>query len=313
MTNFTSANLEAVSIESKDGNADISIAVLPRQGMNLKSFIFNGREFIHFNPGVIADTGYLYTGAFHLFPTPCRLRNARYTFQGRDIIQNKYGHQITIHGLVHNERFDISNTHNSITGILEITKDHPVYEGFPFEGKLTLHYELLSNGLEVKFIFENRSDSPAPVGYGIHPYWRVPQQRDDVFLQIPAENIMELSELIPTGKLIPLADTDFDFRQYRSLADLFFDAVYFPLQSTEETGIIFKNEAVKLRFEASDNMKHFIYYAPKGEPFVCLENLSCAPNAPNLYNDNYITESGLTIIEPNDSLHCEIRYIIEYL
>ena len=83
---------------------------------------------------------------------------------------------------------------------------------------------------------------------------------------------MELEEAIPTGKIIPTSETGFDFGRYRSLDDLDLDNVFYPIQQTQEAGIIFKDEAVKLRFESSSNMKHMICYSPKDASFVCLEN-----------------------------------------
>ena len=45
-------------------------------------------------------------------------------------------------------------------------------------------------------------------------------------------------------------------------------------------------------------MKHLICYSPAGKPFVCVENLSCAPDAQNLYAKGFAELSGLSIVAP---------------
>jgi len=311
MRKFTRADLETESLTAGIGGHTVSVAILPRMAANLVSFQVDGREFIHFDPDRVLANGEDMTGGFQMFPTPCRLTESRYVFQGREIVQRKHGEDVFIHGLVRDEPFSVRKTEREIVSVLEITSSHPVHEGFPFPGRLTTIHRLIPGGMEVHFGFENLGNSPAPVGYGLHPFWRIPGKRADLLVRIPADNIMELVDLIPTGKLIPVAGTGYDWRQWRSLEGVEIDAVFYPKRPEDTAGITFVDEGIRLRLQASANMRHMICYAPAGQPFVCLENLTCSPNDPNLYAAGYPGESRMAIVPPGETWSGWIRYTVE--
>lgn len=311
MRKFSQADLTTESLSAEIDGRTIAVAILPRMGSNLVSFQVEGREFIHFDsPRILADPEAM-TGAFQMFPTPCRLTGSRYSFGGREIRQRKHGEEVSIHGLVRDEPFTVRKSDREIISMLEIAEGHPVLEGFPFRGRLTTVHRLIAGGLELHFAFENLGDSPAPVGYGLHPFWRIPGKRSEVLVTIPTENIMELVDLIPTGKLLPVAGTNYDWREWRSLEGVEIDAVFYPREPQDTAGITFVEEGIRLVLQASANMKHMICYAPAGQPFVCLENLTCSPDHPNLYHRGFEEESGLAVVPPGEKWSGWIRYTVE--
>jgi len=311
MRRFTPDDLQPETLEATVAGRTVSVSILPRMGANLVSFQVEGREFIHFDPDRLLANSEDMTGAFQMFPTPCRLTGSRYPFQGREIPQRKGGEDVFIHGLVRDEPFASCQTDLSIVSQLDITPDHPVYEGFPFAGRLTTTHRIIPSGMELSFVFENRGESPAPVGYGLHPFWRLPGKRSDVMVRIPAENTTELVDLIPTGKLLPVAGTDYDWREWRSLEGVEIDAVFYPKTAEATAGIRFLDEGLQLTLQASPNLRHMICYAPAGQPFVCLENLTCTPNAPNLYAAGCEELSGMAIVAPGEAWSGWIRYTVE--
>jgi aldose 1-epimerase len=292
---------------------EVSVRILPKVGANLVSFQVDGRECIYVDEDALLANGESLTGAFQMFPTPCRLADARYLFQGREIVQRKRGEEVAIHGLVRDEEFQVEQTPHALICALVITRDHPVHEGFPFPGRLTTTYRPIGRGLEVSFAFENRGPSPAPVGYGLHPYWRILADRSRVQVKIPAEYLAELRDLLPTGKLLPVAGTSYDWREFRSLEGVDIDAVFFPKKAADAAAIRFLEEGLQVTLQSSPNLRHMICYAPAGQPFVCLENLSCAPNAPNLYAAGFEELSGLAVVMPGETWSGWIRYVVDNL
>ncbi len=311
MRRFTQDDLQPETLEATVEGREISISILPRMGANLVSFRVDGREFIHFDADRILANSENMTGAFQMFPTPCRLTGSKYPFAGREILQRKGGQDVFIHGLVRDEPFDTCQMGSSLLSQLDITPSHPVYEGFPFAGRLTTTHRIIPRGLELSFAFENRGDSAAPVGYGLHPFWRLPGKRSDVMVMIPTDNITELVDLLPTGKLLPVAGTDYDWRQWRSLEGVEIDAVFYPKPPESTAGIRFLDEGLQLTLQASPNMRHMICYAPAGQPFVCLENLTCTPDDPNLYAAGFEEVSGMSLVPPGDVWSGWIRYTVE--
>lgn len=308
MRRFTRDDLQPQTVEARIEGRQLSLSILPRMGANLVSFQVDGREFLHFDADRMLADPEAMTGAFQMFPTPCRLTGSKYTFGGREILQRKHGQDVFIHGLVRDEPFESCVSDASIVSQLEITPSHPVYEGFPFPGRLTTTHRLLPNGMELSFAFENRGDAPAPVGYGLHPFWRIPGKRRDVMVKIPTDNITELVDLIPTGRLLPVASTEYDWREWRSLEGVEIDAVFYPKPAEATAGIRFLDEGIQLTLQASPNLRHMICYAPAGQPFVCLENLTCTPDDPNLYAAGFEEVSGMAIVPPGEVWSGWIRY-----
>jgi len=314
MRPFTPDDLHAETLEATIAGHTTRIAVLPRMGANLISFEVDGREFVHFDAKRVLSDSRQMTGCFHMFPTPCALGKGRYTFGGREIIQQKDGEVISNHGLLRDEVFAISRGDGELIASLEWAKGDSVFEGFPWPGRAEIRYRLIERGLEVTFIFENRGTSSAPVGYGIHPFWQFTCDRADVLVRVPAEYHLVLDNYVdqnPTGELLPVAGTKYDLRQPRLLTDLFIDDVFWPRPEGECAEVIFPGEGLKLRIEASPNMRHLVCYSPEGRPFVCIEDLTSAPDAQNLYAKGYEELSGLTIVEPGERMEAWVRYVAE--
>mgnify|MGYP005843172565 CR=1 FL=1 len=313
MRTITDADLQPETLEATIEGRTTRIAVLPRLGANLVSLQIDGRELIHFDADRLLAAEPHMTGCFHMFPTPCRLRNSRYTFEGREIVQHKRGELINIHGLIRDEQFESEKGGHELTASLSFDARHPVHQGFPFAGAVAITYRLLGGGVEIRFSYENRSERNAPVGYGIHPFWAIPPDRK-AEVRVPAEYRLELDNpvsQVPTGRLIPVAGTDYDLREWRPLGDLFMDDVFFPRPADAEAGVRFPAEGLWVRIEASANLRHLICYSPRERPFVCVENLSAAPDAQNLHARGFDDVSGLTIVPPGGRLEAWVRYRVE--
>lgn len=311
---FSDADLVPVTFEGSVDGSPVRIEVLPRMGANLISLQVEGREYLHFDgPLALAKEPHI-TGCFHMFPSPCRMRNSRYFFAGKEIRQSKHGQDYPNHGLLRDETFEITTQGNEMVCALAWDERHAIYEGYPWQGKVEIRYRLLARGLEVRFTFENRSDSAAPAVYGIHPFWALPGDRSDVYVKVPTDFRLALEPpdgQLPTGELIPVEGTSYDLRQYRPLTDLFIDDVFFPRAPEAEAGVAFYSEGIQMRIRASENMRHLICYSPAGEPFVCVENLTGAPDAPNLYQQGHQDLSGLSVVPTGGKLEAWVRYEVE--
>jgi aldose 1-epimerase len=314
MRTFTAADLESEALESTVGGHTTRIDVLPRMGANLVSFRVDGREFMHFDRDRLMATEPHMTGCFHMFPTPCRLTDSRYTFEGKEIVQRKRGEIINIHGVIRDEEFAISKSDRELTATLDFDEKHPIHEGFPFPGRVTIKYTVVPRGIEIAFAYENRGKRNAPVGYGIHPFWLIPGNRADVSVKVPADYTLEQDDPVsqlPTGGLIPVAGTKYDLRDYVPLTNLFIDDVFYPRHPGADAEVASPKDGLRMNLEASDNMKHMICYSPEGRPFVCVENLTCTPDAPNVYAKGFTDLSGLTVVPPEGKLEARVRYVVE--
>ncbi len=278
---------------------------------NLVSLAVDGQEYLHYDkPAMLAEGAF--SGCFIMFPTPCRIPDGVYRFGGRKIVQRKRGKRITIHGLVRDEEFQVTRDTNAMILTLAITPDHPVYEGFPFQSALVVKMKLVERGLEYSFQFRNEDEQPAPVGFGLHPFWRIPGRRSDAYVQVPCDRTMVLENLIPTGATQPVAGTSLDLREPRCLEGLEVDCVFLGRRGAAPAAIEYRDLGKRMTLRADEVFSHQIVYAPAGQPFVCVENLTTAPNAVNLPLAP-AEVSGLRVVPPGQSLTGTTRFIVEDL
>jgi len=300
---------ETISLQ---GPFDLRAVVTPGVGANLISFTVDGDELLYWDEaGFLA--GETFTGAFTMFPTPCRLDNCAYQFDGRQIVQHKRGEPVFIHGLVRDEMMACRNEGSKVTSWIDITPEHPVYEGFPFACRFSVSHALMPNGLVVSFALENRDSRAIPFGYGIHPFWRLQGPRDTVTVRVPCDAILDLENLVPTGGVTSVAGTALDLRSGRSLDGFFIDNAFWKRNPGDTAELALGAIGKKIVYGASDNFPHMIVYAPEGQPFVCVENLTTCPNAPNLVTAGHGDVATMLVARPGETIAGWISYTIEKL
>lgn len=292
-----------------NGRLKLTAQITPRLGANLISFTANGRELLFWNPRALL-AGKHWSGAFNMFPTPCRLANCSYTFEGRKIRQRKNGEDVFIHGLIRNESMECRNDGNAITSWIDIEPGHPVYEGFPFACRFSISHILDDSSLTVRFRVKNNDSRNLPFGYGIHPYWRIQGRRKDVLVRVPCDNTLDLTDLVPTGGYTSVDRTDLDLRALRSLERLNADNIFWPRKPGDTAEIVLKAARLKIDIAAGNNFKHMIVYSPTRRPFVCVENLTSSPNAPNLVTAGKGETATMLVVKPGKTEEGWVKYTV---
>ncbi|MBN2302744.1 MAG: aldose 1-epimerase [Lentisphaerae bacterium] len=291
-------------------NVGSKAQIIPEYGANLVSFQVDGIEFIHWNGHPPKDDED-WSGAFNMFPTPCRLANCSYSFEGKHITQKKHNQDVFIHGLVRDELMQYKNNGSSIVSWLNITPGHPVYEGFPFKCMFTLTHTLDEYSLTVGFKVENRDKCNIPFGYGLHPFWQIYGERKDISIRIPCDKFLDLDNLVPTGGSTSVKGTDYDLRTLRNINNLFVDNVYCSRQPGDTAEIHFASIQKKLIIAASDNFRHIVVFIPHETKYFCVENLTTCPNAPNLVNAGHGDVATMLVVAPGQTIDGWIKYKIE--
>lgn len=162
-----------------------------------------------------------------LVPWPNRLAGGSYEFGGRSLqlpVGEPERHN-AIHGLVRWSSWDLLASTAST-----LRMGHVLWPqvGYPFTLRLELEYQLSEAGLRVTIRAENAGREPAPYGAGMHPYVRAELGGiDRSVLRLPAEGWLETDERrIPTGRLVGVEGTPFDFRTPRPLGDTAMDTAF---------------------------------------------------------------------------------------
>jgi galactose mutarotase-like enzyme len=180
--------------------------------------------------------------------------------------------------------------------------------------QFTFEWRLAAGALLLAVEARNLGAAPSPVGIGWHPYFALPSgERGQARLRLPASARVEVNdydEVLPTGRLTPVAGTSYDFRDGRPLGELYLDDCFTALQ--REAGeavleIINPAGGLRLRLASpSPHVKAFQVYAPPDRPFVAAEpqfNLA-DPFGPEWPPEQ---DTGMAVLAPGGAATYEVR------
>lgn len=282
----TGWNIIVLRHAGRGGDA-LEARIAPEAGANLFSLRFAGEELLA-QPKALADLTRHGAGTPILFPTPNRVRDAAMTFEGRRFTFEPNNGKNFIHGLARARPWNFEppaagGKTSTARLFLDWTPEQPDFAKFPVRHRLTVTYTLRADGLRIAFAVENRDQARLPFGFGLHPWFRVPGERKDVFLTVPATHRMEAEEKLPTGELIAVAGTPYDLRRPVSLEGLALDDVYFGLAPAARPGFAWRDRGIAVTLSGSREFTHLVVYTPPGKPFFCLENQTSSTDAHNLH------------------------------
>jgi galactose mutarotase-like enzyme len=155
--------------------------------------------------------------------------------------------------------------------------------GGRWPGRLRLGFEwrLSGGALILRVRAQNVGETPAPVGIGWHPYFRLPSgRRDQARLFVPAAErvvVNNYDEVLPTGQIEEVAGTAYDFTAAagRPLDDRYLDDCFTDLKRSEGralTRVLDPASGVGLEIASpSPKVRAFQVYAPPDKAFVVVE------------------------------------------
>jgi aldose 1-epimerase len=174
-----------------------------------------------------------------LVPFPGRIANGRYAFDGRPFqleCNDKEGPN-AIHGFVRSLPWHVLKAlANKVTCGVRLDAETYAARGYPFSLDIAVTYELDAQGLSCAFLVKNVGDRAAPVGVGFHPYFTVGTSLiDEAEAQIPAAGYVEFNEqLSPTGTILEVEATGWDYRRFRKIGQQRFNHCYVNLERDAE-------------------------------------------------------------------------------
>jgi aldose 1-epimerase len=228
-----------------------------------------------------------------LIPFPGRVRDGRYTFEGQSYqmdCNDKDGPN-AIHGFLRLVPWEITEQSDRAVAF-STTLKADAHPGYPFALCATIAYTLDLGRLTCRFSLVNIGERAAPVAAGFHPYFTVGSDLIDVdTLQVPMAATLEFENLLPTGLILPVDGTPYDFRQPRPIGETAFNTCYLnPLRDPD--GLL------RLRLEAPNGQNtvavwmdaafdYVVLYsgdplpAPHRRRALAIEPMTCASDAFN--------------------------------
>jgi aldose 1-epimerase len=186
---------------------------------------------------------------------------------------------------------------------LEYKSPH-LEEGFPGTLHVAVTYRLVSNSLIIRH--EATTDRPTVVNLTNHSYFRIDTQPtiSHYLLQLSAPERLETdNRLLPTGRLLQVRDTDYDYRVARPLGTTLLDTP-FALDSSAACAAQVYSPVSGLRLKVLTNQPAIVVYTPEAFPSICLETQNY-PDAP--HHDHFPS----SLLLPGETYLNESRFVFE--
>jgi len=309
-TDFSISTGEYITLKCTDFKgqgltAEAIIAV--DKGSNLLRFTVDGKNIIDYDKTLLDSNDF--TGTPVLFPTPNRIKDATYTFEGKEYIQSIDGQKIVLHGLVLFESWQVEESVCTADAAvlktrIAIKKGSKLFEAYPFECTLTLTFSLTREGIVIDYAVKNDGAGNLPFGFALHPYFTKLNGGAEK-IKVPANRCFLTDEnMIPTEETAAVSGAT-DLRKPVPVNTLLLDHNYYDL--TDEPAEIHYSDGTKLTLTATNDFAHYVVYVPEGQDYFCIENQTCSIDALNLHARGR-TESSLLILQGGQTHTGRVAY-----
>lgn len=276
---------------------DVSCKLFPNLGASIQQFSKKGVDIID---GIeISEKGlHSYKEKYQsalLFPFIGRVENGKYIFNDvqYSLNINETSRFNALHGLITDKSFEIDSSILSETNAtisLSYTSDGKL-EGFPFQFKFQVTYQLTSEGISLRFHIQNLDVVPFPFGCGWHPYFKSSSLHTSELSFASEKQLVYNKNLIPTDTRMIEKTTNFTIKN-RSFDDTFF---------LLKNNVRFKSTRYHLNITTKSEHPDFLQvYTPPERNSIALEPISCAPNAFN-------NKIGLIELNPDNSFEWNVH------
>lgn len=239
-----------------------------------------------------------------LSPFVCRVRDARYSYEGEIFALEKYKmNGAAIHGLLFDEPFKVVETLDgpaeaSVVLQYEYRGSDP---GYPFAFDCLVRYTLRGASIRLETEVVNVGHRSMPLADGWHPYFTLGRRIDDLEFLFHAREMLEFENLLPTGRR--LSNTRFNRLERIGATEL--DNAFVLDQGYKGPACILRDPASGVQIEITPDETYPILqiYTPPHRHSIAIENLSGAP-------DNFNNGIGLLELQPGETRTFTTTYAI---
>ena len=267
-------------------------AVVTEVGATLRSLTFEGRELLWTFP---ADGKPAHGQGKQLLPWPNRIADGRYEFDGvtQQLAITEIDRKTALHGLNNGFTWElVSHDEGSVV------QRHTFYpqSGWPGLLTVTITHSISDDGLVVDVVAVNDGASPAPYGYGVHPYFEF-GELENVTLRLPFASELD----VDPDRLLPVAvggiSASMDFREARLIGGTAFDTAFcHPTASDWEVELRSDSHGVVVWSNASMPWVQVFTTRPDRHA-IAVEPMTCGPDA---FNEGP-THDGVIVLAPGAS------------
>ena len=281
--------------------ADSRLVLAPQIGGSIASWVQGARPILRpMREGALEEGSPRLLGSYPLFPYSGRVANRRFTWDGvtYELPALLNGH--AIHGCGWQESWQVEDATRR-QAVLRL--DHAPNALWPFPFLATQRFSLEADRLVCDLMIENRHNGPAPVGFGLHPYF---PRSPATTLQVTAGHVWHNgADGISAERTVPPAK--WDFRAGRRVGLDFVDNCFGEWGGVAR--ISYPDLGYSLRIEADPVFRHLVVFVPDGQDFFAVEPVANMGDAIN----RIATEpgQGMVVLPRGQRLTGQVRYIVE--
>ncbi|MDQ4144630.1 MAG: aldose 1-epimerase [Actinomycetota bacterium] len=287
-------------------SGNLTLEVAPALGSSITRFAYEraGGALDLLRPAPVTDLSKVPptdTACFPLVPFSNRIRNGKFTFQGREVelSPNFPPEPHAIHGQGWHSSWEVAE--HSDTSVRTFY-EHEAAD-WPWSYRAEQHYVLTPDALEVTISIANTSNEAMPAAVGLHPYFvRTPRSR----LATSVEKVwLSDDDYMPT-ELVEVPDN-------WDLTDLNPDNVSLDHNFagwSRRAVIEWADRGARLSLTASEPLDFLVVFTPPEEAFFCVEPVSNALDAFNLTSQGR-DDVGGSILESGETLSAKVTFAPE--
>ncbi len=303
-------------VHLSDTSSGASASILPSFGFNLFDLKLPvGGEVLPMivsSPTFAEDPqGPARNGIPVLFPYPNRVREGKYSFDGKDYQLPQTNGKNAIHGWGMNSPWQLVEVGNDKDGAFAVGRYHlaeatpQMRPLWPTDAILEIRYNLAGRKLTMTATVSNPTDRDLPYGLGFHPYFRLPfgpgGNPAETSVILPVGKMWVLNEFLPTGEIKPV-DARLDFRKGQPREGLKLDDVLTDVSYDGDWAVCrLVDHAKKAEFQLKfdKNYRELVVYTPNDPSVISLEPYTQTTDAINLYAKGI--DGGLRILKHGES------------
>lgn len=243
--------------------------------------------------------------SFTLLPFSNRIRDARFSFEGREVhlrVNTKDG--LAQHGDVRNRPWQVTRVSDTY---LSCTFDSRAFDDLNWPWAFTARVEYLLHGphLDTSVTLTNVDTTPMPAGMGLHPYFTRRDGSVDPQLRIGADLTYTTDErLLTLGGPRPLTP-DEDYRAPDRVGERYIDRTY-----TAWDGVAQLDWGARQLLVTADNVYSHLVVFTAPDASLAIEPVSHATDAFNLAAQG-VNGADMRVLAPGQSLAGTARVTLD--
>ncbi|MBK7869212.1 MAG: hypothetical protein IPJ74_00310 [Saprospiraceae bacterium] len=244
-----------------------------------------------------------------MFPFPNRLQDGKYEWLGKThqlpINDADTGNALHGFGRKKEMRVEEIETEENFAAITCLYSSQGEEVGYPFAFTFAISFRIEDTGnVEVELLFQNDDEQPIPVGFGWHPYFQLADTIDQMELQLPAAEMIEVNNrLIPTGKRYLYNY----FLNIKPIDSTILDNCFALSSEQNKAQVTLRGERGILNYwqEMGDHKFNFLQiFTPPHRKSIAIEAMTCNINAFN-------NKEGLITLQPGAHAHARFGFSFE--